>query len=237
MYTWAQTIMVDLPDVAGQIKYTTPGTYTWTVPAGVFSVSAVVIAAGGQGTAGANATAVNGGQGGGLRYRNSISVTPGQQYTIVVGHGGITTNYVYSAAITDTTDHTSSALGLTAGTGTTGTTFSDDVKGGYGGTPFNTSGVGQKQSGGGAAGTYTNGTVRATTPTGGTAGGGTGLYGLVIGGASGNVAGDCGGGGMSQSSYTTQPASSKWAWPGGSGGVRIIWGRNRGFPLSGVDDV
>ena len=42
---------VDLP-VQGQQAYTTPGTYSWTCPAGVYSVSAVCVGGGGGGAGG-----------------------------------------------------------------------------------------------------------------------------------------------------------------------------------------
>jgi hypothetical protein len=60
---------------AGQAEFTTPGTYTWTAPAGVTSVCAVCIGAGGAG-------------GGGLGWKNKISVVPGTAYTLVVGSTG-----------------------------------------------------------------------------------------------------------------------------------------------------
>jgi hypothetical protein len=59
--------------------YTTPGTYSWTAPAGVYSVS--VVAVGG----GASGTINGGGGGGGLGWKNNIPVTPGDSYTVVVG--------------------------------------------------------------------------------------------------------------------------------------------------------
>jgi len=52
----------------GQEEFTTPGTYTFTVPAGVTSVSVVCIGSGGSGGA-------YGAGGGSLAYKNNISVT------------------------------------------------------------------------------------------------------------------------------------------------------------------
>jgi hypothetical protein len=74
------------PKVAapGQQAYITPGSYTFTVPAGVTSVSVVCV---GGGAGGTEATGPWG-QGGGLAYKNSISVTPGESLTVVVGAGG-----------------------------------------------------------------------------------------------------------------------------------------------------
>jgi hypothetical protein len=60
----------------------------WTCPAGVTSVQALVVAGGGGGS---EQTAGGGGGGGGVVYSNSVSVTPGQTYTVTVGDGGATT--------------------------------------------------------------------------------------------------------------------------------------------------
>ena len=86
----------------GQQAYTTSGSYTFTVPPGVTSISVVCIGAGGGG---GNATnpdepgagggggesgrndGVSGGAGGALCY-GTIPVTPGESLTIVVGSGG-----------------------------------------------------------------------------------------------------------------------------------------------------
>lgn len=70
----------------GQAEYTTVGTYSWTAPAGVTSVCAVCVGAGGGPMAnGGVATAAGGG---GLGWKNNIPVTPGQSYTVTVGAGG-----------------------------------------------------------------------------------------------------------------------------------------------------
>ena len=71
----------DMPVPASQQEFTTAGTYSWTVPPGVYSISAVLIGGGSQITNG-----IYGGKtGGGLRYINGLSVSPGQVYTITVG--------------------------------------------------------------------------------------------------------------------------------------------------------
>ena len=76
----------------GQKTYTSAGTYSWTCPAGVTSVSVVCVGGGGaggaRGTHVINGSSAQGGYGGGLGYKNNISVTPGQTYTVVVGGGG-----------------------------------------------------------------------------------------------------------------------------------------------------
>jgi hypothetical protein len=64
------------------ITYSTPGTYTWTAPAGVNNVSVVAVGGGGGGTSYA------GGGGGGLAFSNNTATTPGTGYTVVVGSPG-----------------------------------------------------------------------------------------------------------------------------------------------------
>lgn len=79
------TIVSNVAAIASQ-PYTSPGTYTFTVPAGVTSLSLVTIGGGGGGAQ--NTTAPSGGSGGLLTYANSIVVTPGETFTVVIGTGG-----------------------------------------------------------------------------------------------------------------------------------------------------
>lgn len=78
-------------DIAsGDQVYTTPGTYTFTVPAGVTSISAVVVGGGGAGACSYNTNVrQSGGGGGALRYINNLTVTPGENITVTVGAAGI----------------------------------------------------------------------------------------------------------------------------------------------------
>lgn len=68
--------------------YGTAGTYTWTVPAGVTSISVAGVGGGGGGSQ--KASGGSGGAGAQLKYINNIPVTPGDTYTIVIGSGGST---------------------------------------------------------------------------------------------------------------------------------------------------
>jgi len=68
--------------------FNTPGTYSWTVPAGVTSISVAGIGGGGGGSQ--KSAGGSGGGGGLVGYSNSIAVTPGTTCTIVVGSGGAT---------------------------------------------------------------------------------------------------------------------------------------------------
>lgn len=65
----------------GNVEYTTPGTFSFIVPAGVTSISAVAI---GAGASGGYTWANSAGSGGALAYANAIPVTPGQSISIVV---------------------------------------------------------------------------------------------------------------------------------------------------------
>jgi hypothetical protein len=70
-----------------QEEFTVPGTFTWVAPAGVTSVSVVAVGAGG-GPAIDGSNGASGAGGGGLGWKNNISVTPGDSYTVEVGAGG-----------------------------------------------------------------------------------------------------------------------------------------------------
>jgi len=70
----------------GQQEWTTPGTYSFIVPAGVYTLCGVSVGGGGGGP---NAEPWFGGCGGGLHWRNGIPVTPGEELSVVVGGGGV----------------------------------------------------------------------------------------------------------------------------------------------------
>ena len=172
----ASTVTETLP--VGQQEYTTAGTYTFTVPNGCTSISAVVVGGGGGG-AGCDGGQVrgetnNGGGGGGLAY-GTIAVTPGETLTVVVGNGG------------------------NAG--------GDDGNGGAGGnTTIVISGTTLLSGGGGAGGQYrsegatsaggaSGGTARIGGGSGGNSGTGSGVSGATGGGGAGGYSGNGGNGG------------------------------------------
>jgi hypothetical protein len=75
----------------GEEVFTTPGTYNWTVPSGVYEISAVCVGGGGGGGGTTNLFSDltrGGGGGGALSYSNFIPVTPGETLSITVGLGG-----------------------------------------------------------------------------------------------------------------------------------------------------
>lgn len=76
------------PQPVSQAEFTTPGTYLWTCPDKVFSVSVVCVGGGGGGSIASGYADSGGGGGGGLGWKNNIPVIPGTSYTVVVGAGG-----------------------------------------------------------------------------------------------------------------------------------------------------
>ena len=79
-----RSISFTVASAAVDVVYTTAGTYSWTVPAGVTSICAVTVGGAGSGS---NSNG-NAGGGGALAYVNAISVTPGETLTVVVGNRG-----------------------------------------------------------------------------------------------------------------------------------------------------
>lgn len=180
----------------GQQEYTTPGTYSWTAPAGVYSVSAVCIGGGGSGMVAkdAGSTRVYGGGGAGLGWRNNISVVPGQTYTVVVGNGApaaVTGTSISSDAYPASNGQDSyfidifTVLGAGGGSSVSGSAgggggYVGDGGGNGGQGGAASGGSGSILGGGGGAGGYSgNGgnagyTSAGTSPQAGTGGGGGG---------------------------------------------------------------
>lgn len=216
-------------------------TYSWTVPAGVTSVSIVVIASGASGGAGGGGAARgSGGGGGGVSYRNGLSVTPGEVLTISVGRGGPgamvpsdppnqTANGssgLYARVERGSTTlvtanggsfgYGSSYNSVGAG-GTGGSTLSGNYGGGTGG---NGGTGGSSNGGGGDAGLYTGGTASLGSAVGGD---GRDVFGGTTGPPTWIDGEDYGGGGA---------GSNQMSGSGGDGRVRIIWDNSntRSFP-------
>ncbi len=198
----------------GEASWVTPGTYSWTCPAGVYYINAVCIG-GGAGGRSYNSTSGSfgsvGGAGGGLGWKNNIPVVPGNSYTVVVGEGGAT---VFSTGVNGNTNpggnsyfidtSTVAGFGGTSGTFTTigtGGAYVGDG-GGYGGSAYPTT-FSRGSGGGGGAGGYTGN-------------GGDGSY--YNGGYVGAIAGSGGGGGGGGSFYS----GTNTFYSGGGGGVGIF---------------
>lgn len=243
---------------SGEQLYTTAGSYSWTVPIGVTSVSVVCVGGGGNGS-----TTNGGGAGGALAYKNTISTTPGSVMTVNVGGSGQASTF-----------STVTANGGNAGGGTYTSAIGGTYSGADGGGNGGAGGQGNGGCGGGAggAGGYAGaGGAGSPTPStsglpgngggggggsspsaggcGGAGGGGVGLYGQGANGAGGPASGNEGGKGGSNgsgASYSVNIGTSGGAYGGGGGGgysysgflagngasgaVRIIWGTGRSFP-------
>jgi len=230
----------------GQEVYTSPGTYTFTVPAGVNSVSAVAVGGGGGGSTSTNASngfSGGGGGGGGLGWA-TISVTPGETLSVVVGAGGSGGTSAGSNNATSGGDsfvdrggnYLVEGIGGTRGTYNSSSTapgggFTGDG-GGNGGSGGGGTG-GNESGGGGGAGGYSgnggNGGTGTGGPTDGTGGGGGGHSGangftsdVTAGGGGVGILGEgASGTGVDNSSGTTggNPGSSGNGKQFGGGGT------------------
>ncbi|PZO83267.1 MAG: hypothetical protein DI626_09190 [Micavibrio aeruginosavorus] len=232
-YQYASCATIAAP---GQIAYTTPGTYTWTAPAGVTSVSVVSVGGGGSRSSGNNC----GGGGGGLGYKNNISVVPGQNYTVVVGAGydspGCSTNGCGRKGEDSYFSSSTTVAGKGGGGGcgsNAGGTFVGDG-GGNGGNSYGTYGSGAATVSAGAGGYSGNGGSVTCDSCNGNSGAGGGGGGGIYGGA--NQGGGVGLLGLGSNGAAGQGGSGG-AVPnyggggGGNGAVRIIWpGNARSFP-------
>lgn len=218
--------------VPGQQAYTTAGSFTFTVPAGVTSISAVCVGGGGAGIiyAGSPRFIGTGGGGGGLAYKNNISVTPGENLTITVGAGGTPINANPSQAggsssIKRGVTSLCEASGGAGGVGTDGLSGVVAVSGGAvvvgdgGGSGGAASCIAQGASGGGGAGGYSGNGGNAgylftsqVNPTAGAGGGGGG------GNRTSTSRGGSGGGGVGILGQGSDGAAAANETVGGGGG-------------------
>ena len=231
----------------GQIEYTTPGTYTFTAPAGVTSVSVVCVGGGGGGGS-TGGVGGGGGGGGGLGWKNNISVISENSYTVVVGIGGSSDSTTHGGDSYFINTSTVAGLGGRSSTDASGGDGGGYVGdgGGNGGTP-SYSGTGDSTGGGGAGGYSGNGggsviNTDGTAGSGGggggggaggssdaaSGGGGVGLLGEGSSGGGGDYTGanaGAGGGGGSGGAAggfgTASPNNSGGAYGGGGGGAEL----------------
>lgn len=184
----------------GQQAYTSSGTYSWVAPTGVTSVSVVAV---GPGSA-LDGSADAGGAGGGLGYKNNITVIPGNSYTVVVG--GYNTG---TASYFNSTATVRGGAGGTSGNPRIGGTYTGDGggNGGNGGSGTYPSTVPYETGGGGGAGGYSGN-------------GGAGANANPSSSDSGS-AGANGGGGGGASGYDDRPGLG-YSCSGGGGGVGLL---------------
>jgi hypothetical protein len=87
------------PDDKTPVAYTTAGTFSYVVPAGIFSITATIVGGGGGG-GGDNSSGdtFQGGSGGsgGFYSNQSIAVTPGETLTVTVGAQGLSGWYNFN---------------------------------------------------------------------------------------------------------------------------------------------
>ena len=212
----------------GQVAYTTPGTYSWAVPAGVTSIAAVCVGAGGVWYGFRQS-----GGGAGLRYINNLPVTPGETLTVTVGTTGADGAHGINSSIRRSSNtlvfaqggsSTAGGTGIATGAGPFGGTIGGGNggngngatnfvggaggggAGGYSGNGGNAAigGTGQSGaagSGGGGGGGGAGNTANMFTSNGGV-GGGVGIFGEGTSGAggAGGGAGQPGGGGSGSTS-------------------------------------
>jgi len=224
----------------GQQAYTTAGTYSWVVPTGVTSVSAVTV---GGGNGGAGLFGI-GGPGGALAYVNNIATTPGETLTVIVGIGsggtsgacgspggpsrlqrGVT-DLVAAGGGTRATNTGGAVIVGTGGSGGIGGTGpgGGGGAGGYSGAGGNggasgdagTSGAGG--AGGGGGGGLFTGSFNVTC--GAAGGGGVGILGVGSNGAGGarGVGGSGGSGGTNGTANSGRSGGAAGLYGAGGGG-------------------
>ncbi|WP_426050615.1 hypothetical protein [Brevundimonas sp. SL161] len=208
----------------GQQLFTSDGSFV--VPAGVTSICAVAIGAGGNTEIdpfGDGFDYVGGG--GGLGYNNAIAVTPGETLAVAIG-------YSAGPATTLKRGPTILAGANPGGPGANGGPSSGSI--GFTGGAGTYVSTGVSVANGAGAGGYTS--------AGGNAGGGTGKGGggsSVLGGTTGGATGAAtnrdglayGGGGA------VQAGGNGFQGFGAPGAVRIIWGAGRAFPNTNTGNV
>ncbi len=176
--------------------YTSPGTTSYVVPAGVTSITVKSWGAGGGGGGGGNATAGGAGGGGGYTKTTLSGLTPGSTLTVNVGAGGGAGAFSsgasgsstgdggggggYSGVFSGSTPLVVAAGGAGGGGGsTTGNTTYTGAAGGAGGGTTGVTGNASNGAGGGGGGTATTGGA------GGTGGGNSGSAGGSLTGGAG----------------------------------------------------
>jgi len=187
---------------------TTPGSGTFTVPAGVTSITVEVWGGGGKGGSRSGSNGTTAGGGGGAYSRSVLSVTPGQVIPYKVGNGSISTSpgetswFLDSLTMKAKGGNSVPQNGTTRATGGSGPSSVGDIT--YGG--GNGADAGSNYGGGGGSsagiainGIQTNNINGAIAPVGGGNGGsgfdgsgngnpqGPGQYGFAPGGGGGGV--------------------------------------------------
>lgn len=248
----AESNSVTPASLEGQVEYTTAGTYTWIVPAGVTSISMVAVGGGCSGRTASSSSPGLSGAGGALAYRNNISVTPGQSITVNVGAGGTSPNTVGQYTFGGDSYVTVSSANVCVAMGGTSALFVDPgisgqvtYRGGYGAGAS----TGQSSGGGGAGGYAgeggkgnsgsTNGAAavansggagggRGSTGFPGFGGGGVGIYGIGSTGGASSAGGIGGSGGTNGSTGVSTTGGSGGSYGGAGGGGQASGSKSLG---------
>lgn len=230
----------------GQAEYTTAGTYSWTCPAGVTSVSVVCVGAGG--TTYFSNRRVYSSCGGALAYRNNIAVVPGTSYTVTVAAAGGGFSSYSSCLDCGAGSANMDQPGVPFGTYNGGGSGGLGIQGGGGGGAGGYSGNGgDGGSAGGSAGASNSGAGGGGGGS-GYGGGGVGILGKgTTGGSSGTGSDAYGRGGSGGTNGANGSAGLYGGGPGADGSgtakgavgaVRIIWpGTTRQFPSTNTGDM
>lgn len=201
---------------AQTVTFTSPGSHSWTVPAGVTRLDVTAAGAGG----GSTGNALFGGPGGpgGVVTDRNLAVTPGQTVSIVVGGGGI------GVGSGDGSGSGGGASSLSVGSAWI-------IAGGGGGGGAKIPGVNESSPPGGAgcgndaqtgAGAAGEGGRGGSGGVGGLGGAGVGL-GSAAGAAGGNGSGGAGGWGVNGLAVSTPAGSGVGTGTGGQGGTYFFF--------------
>jgi hypothetical protein len=184
------------------LYYGTPGTYTWTAPAGVTSVTYLVVGGGGGGGDGVPTRTTGAGGGAGGYLTGTLSVTPSTSYTVTVGAGGL-------PGTSPTNGGNSVFASITALGGGYGA---------YGGNNGATGGTGG--SGGGTSGPYSGGTTNGGLGTAGQGnnGGVASQFSCSGGGGAGQVGGNSSPGAYGGNGLANTITGVSVYYAGGGGG-------------------
>lgn len=236
--------------------FTTAGTFTWVAPAGVTSVSAVAI---GGGANGMECSSTRSGGGGGLGYKNNISVTPGTSYTVQVGNiSGNDSFFINTSTVKGGFARIAGGTFTGDGGGNGGSGRSSGSAGGGGAGGYSGNGGDGASSGAGGAGAGGGGGGGSNAGSGGGGGGGVSIYGQGTSGAGGTCGSGGGGGSFGNGGGPGFINGNGWqsggnggAYGGGggsgnnvlnsspgfasAGAVRLVWpGTSRQFPSTNV---
>jgi hypothetical protein len=234
-FTWTWAVIVP-----GQALYGTnvgAGTFSWTAPAGITSVSVVAV---GGGASGGSSWSYASGSGGGLGWKNNITVIPGNSYTVKVGRGPTYSNGDNYGGNSYFIDITTVAGGggshATFGTSEPAVGTRNGYGGGYVGEGGGAGGNASNYQGGGGAGGYTgrggdNYGGYAPNPTDSGGGGGGGYYSSTYGSGAGGGVGLLGRGATgSGGNYMYNPFQGyNNTYSYGSGGAGGSGGTNGGY--------